>query len=118
MQQTGLPFKTAPDALRAQLVQALARDHKGASRGVSARVLAARLGITERLLRSLVSAAREDGTAICGTPSTGYYVAETAAELEDCCRFLRERALHSLHIESRLRNIPLPDLLGQLHLNT
>jgi hypothetical protein len=103
---------------RALLIQHLAANHLGAGRGVGAAALAQLIGVDERSLRSLVSEAREDGIAIAGTPSTGYYIAETADELESCCRFLRSRAMHSLHIEAQLRRIPLADLLGQLHLPT
>jgi hypothetical protein len=51
-------------------------------------------------------------------PSTGYYVAKSADELEKTCEYLRSRAMHSLRLESRLRKIPLPDLIGQLRLKT
>jgi hypothetical protein len=103
---------------RALLIQRLAASHIGASRGIGARALAGALGVRERVLRLLISDAREDGIAIAGTPDTGYFIAETAAELEDCCAFLRSRAMHSLHIEAQLRRMPLADLLGQLHLPT
>jgi len=86
------------DTLRAQLTQ--------------------RLGVHERTLRDLISSARDDGVAIVGTPETGYYIAVTSDELEECCRFLRARAMHSLQIEARLRKIALPDLLGQLRVRT
>lgn len=72
----------------------------------------------ERRVRRLVSELREEGFAICAHPRTGYFIAATPDELEDCCRFLRSRALHSLTLESKLRNIPLPELLGQLRLPT
>ena len=102
----------------AALVQLLSTRHKGRAHGISAETLAAQLGVSERMLRNLVSAAREDGLAISATPDTGYYVAETAAEVEECCRFLRGRAMKSLRLEAQLKRIPLPDLLGQLHLPT
>ena len=72
----------------------------------------------ERTLREVISAAREEGTAIVGTPETGYYIAVTAEELDECCRFLRSRAMHSLQIEARLRKVALPELLGQLRVGT
>ena len=103
--------------LLAELEAALA-EHIGAAQGISAEALAAHLDIPPRRLRALVSIARELGTAICGHPATGYYIAATAAELEETCRFLRARAMHSLRIEAQLRRIPLPDLLGQLHIPT
>jgi biotin operon repressor len=104
--------------LLADLVRLLSTEHTGSARGVKAEQLALRLGLHERMLRTLISAAREDGIAICGRPDSGYFVAATAAELEDTCRFLRDRAMHSLRIEAQLRRLPLPDLLGQLHLPT
>ena len=106
------------DALRAVMLHLMSRDHSGRDRGVTARVLAARIGITERLLRTLISEARTEGTAIVGTPETGYYIAQTADELDECCRFLRSRAMHSLTIEARLRKVALPELLGQLKVRT
>jgi len=70
----------------------------------------------ERHCRRIISDLREEGIAICGKPSTGYYIAATQAELEECCRFLRSRALTSLRLESRLRKMALPDLIQQLRI--
>lgn len=72
----------------------------------------------ERLVRHFVSELREDGVAICAQPGEGYYIAGTPQELEECCRFLRARAMHTLVLEARLRKIPLPELLGQMRLPT
>ena len=83
-----------------------------------AEALAALLCVTERQLRALISEAREQGVAICATPETGYYIATEPDEIERCCAFLRSRAMHSLRLEAQLRRIPLPDLIGQLHLPT
>lgn len=107
-----------PEQAKALLLQVLARDHTGAARGVGAAALAAKAHTSERYLRTLISAAREEGIAIAGTPTTGYFIAETAEELQQCCAFLRSRAMHSLRIEAQLRRVPLADLLGQLHLPT
>jgi len=90
----------------------------GAHNGVSVDALARQLGSTPRHVRTLVSDLRMEGIAVCGTPKSGYYIAATPEEMEETCQFLRHRAMHSLQLESRLRNIPMPDLLGQLHLNT
>lgn len=68
----------------------------------------------ERRCRRIISELREEGTAICATPRTGYYIARTQDELDTCCNYLRERAMHSLKLESRLRRVALPDLLNQL----
>ena len=71
-----------------------------------------------RQIRTYISDLRDTGMAICGTPKHGYYIAANAEELEETCAFLHNRAIHSLMLESRLRKIPLSDLLGQLHLPT
>jgi biotin operon repressor len=92
--------------------------HIGAARGISVEALAHVLDVNERQVRHLVSESREEGVAICAHPQHGYFIAETAEELEDCCAFLRGRALHSLRLEARLRKISLVDLLGQLRLQT
>lgn len=113
-----LPLRHDAEMLGALLIEQLATRHRGHAHGITAQALAARLGIGERLLRTLITRAREDGIAIVGTPETGYFVAETAAELEQCCAFLRSRALHSLTIEARLRKVALAELLGQLRVPT
>jgi len=70
----------------------------------------------QRKVRKIVSELREAGIAVCAHPKTGYFIAETAGELEACCNFLRSRAMHSLTLESRLRKIALGELLGQLRI--
>lgn len=101
---------------KTQLLNALSR-HQGAANGIRAKALAEALGIPPRHLRRLVSRCRdEDGVAICGHPSTGYYMACTPAELALGCAFLEHRALHSLRLLSRMRNVSLPELVGQLKL--
>lgn len=92
--------------------------HIGKGNGISVKQLEALLGMMPRTIRSHVSALRDEGVAICGTPTHGYYIAATQQELEDTCEFLHSRALHSLGLEAKLRRIPLPDLIGQLHLPT
>lgn len=92
--------------------------HQGQRNGISAAALAAQLDVPERLVRTWVSQLRAQGIAVVAHPTTGYYIAQTAQEIEACCAFLRSRAMHSLYLEARLRNIPLPDLLGQLRLRT
>lgn len=92
--------------------------HIGKDRGITAAAIACALGCNERVVRLLVTELREDGVAVCGHPASGYFVAATPAELEETCAFLRSRAMHSLVLESKLRHVPLPDLLGQLRLKT
>lgn len=99
-------------------VLSVLRAHIGAGRGITAKDLAAAARMTEREVRAQVSALREEGIAVCGHPRTGYFIAETSAELETTVEYLTNRALHSLRLASRLTRIPLPDLIGQLKLKT
>lgn len=92
--------------------------HIGKGNGITVKTLVLAVGISARSIRHAISDLREEGHAICGTPTDGYYIAATPEELEHTCQFLHSRALHSLTLESRLRKIPLVDLLGQMHLPT
>jgi predicted esterase YcpF (UPF0227 family) len=94
----------------------LALAHQGRASGIPCRELAVKVGATPREVRQAVTELREAGIAVCGHPLTGYYLAETAEDLEHTCRFLRARALHSLRLESALRKQPMPDLLGQVRM--
>jgi hypothetical protein len=100
-----------------QLLVLLQR-HEGAGQGIGAQALAELLGCNKRHVRDLVTELRMDSVAVCGHPSTGYFIAVTPEELERTCRFLRDRAMTSLVLESKLRGLPLADLLGQLRLPT
>lgn len=96
------------------LLNALAA-HQGSGAGITACNLARQLDIAPRTLRHLISRARdEEGFAICGTPSTGYYMATTAEELHSSCEFLIHRAMKSLTLASRMRKVSLAVLAGQL----
>lgn len=97
---------------------ALLAAHIGRARGVGAQAIADALGCRKRQVRHLVTALRMDGRAVCGHPSAGYFMAETDEELEQTLRYLRDRAMTSLALESRLRKTSLADLLGQLRLPT
>lgn len=99
-------------------VLSLLQKHVGKENGIRAELISRLLDMHERFVRTKISELREEGIAICGTPKTGYYIAETPEEIEEVCQFLHARAMHSLHLVSRLRKIPLPDLIGQLHLKT
>lgn len=100
----------------AALLNALSR-HLGCKRGIGAAALAQQIGCSPRRLRTLVSELRDDGIAVCGHPSTGYFIATTPAELKQSLAFLEHRALHSLRLLCRMRNVSMPELLGQLKLN-
>lgn len=73
-----------------------------------------------RKLRSLITELRKEGVPICSTPSQtggGYYLASAGSELEAYCSKLRTSALKKLALEAKLRNMTLPELLGQLTLS-
>jgi len=99
-------------------LQAILALHIGRDRGIGSLALSAQLRIPERAVRHLVTELREDGVAICGRPATGYFIASNEAELVETCEFLYSRAMHSLRVISILRQVPLPDLRGQLRLKT
>jgi biotin operon repressor len=97
---------------------AVLQKHVGADNGIGVKELAEQLGCAAREVRDLVTELRMIGIAVCGHPSTGYFIARTHEELERTLQFLRNRAMHSLVLESKLRKVPLPDLIGQLKLPT
>jgi biotin operon repressor len=102
---------------KTELLNALSR-HQGRENGIGAKRLAEQLQISPRELRKLISRVRdEDGHAVCGHPSTGYFMAVTPEELQQSCAFLEHRALHSLRVLSRMKKVSLADLLGQMKLN-
>lgn len=106
-----------PNNHRTLVLNVLSR-HIGSGKGIAMRELEQQLDLSARKIRMHISDLRADGHAICGTPEQGYFIAETAAELENTCEFLRSRAMHSLTLESKLRKIPMADLIGQLHVPT
>ncbi|OYZ03467.1 MAG: hypothetical protein B7Y42_00370 [Polaromonas sp. 28-63-22] len=106
----------------AQVLSAL-EHHQGKARGIHVRDLVMRITGElangegqERAVRKLVTELRLEGHPICAHPASGYFLAETAEELDDTCNFLRSRALSSLKAESRLRRISMAELLGQFSL--
>lgn len=110
--------------LNATLVLAALGRHIGEANGVHARDLARRLvgaeagPAVERRLRQLITELRLEGHHVCGTPESGYYLADTPDELNRTCEFLHDRAMASLKQIARMKRIALPDLRGQLHLPT
>lgn len=92
--------------------------HVGAGHGISAEKLAHDCGITTRTLRRQIEELRADGHRICGHPSRGYYLAETAEELEQTCQFFYSRAMASLTQIAAMKRRSLPDLAGQLGLES
>lgn len=72
--------------------------------------------VNERYVRSIVTELRMQGHHVCAHPGTGYYMAETAEELELTCEWLYDRAMASLRQIAAMKRISMPDLRGQMHL--
>lgn len=70
----------------------------------------------ERQLRACIEALRLDGQHVCGHPASGYYLAETAEELDRTCQYLHDRAIKSIRQIARMRKVAEPDLRGQLRM--
>jgi DNA-binding GntR family transcriptional regulator len=109
--------QTATRNVPTQVVYHHLSRYVGKDNGIHVRQLVIATGLSERDIRSAVSKLREEGVAVVATPESGYYIAETSDELAECCRFLRSRAMHTLHIEARLRQCSMAELLGQLSLD-
>ncbi len=97
-------------------------DRVGAASGISARALVAHLlggqyhAAAERQLRHVIEVLRANGAPICATPAHGYFLAETAEDIDQTCLFLYSRAMTSLKQVAAMKRVALPDLRGQFHL--
>ena len=72
-----------------------------------------------RRLRTIITALRQKGVPIASTASKnsgGYYIVRAGSELDEYCGRIRRAALRKLFMESRLRKISMPELLGQINL--
>ena len=114
MNQLALSFALSTTAI---VTQVLAR-HRGAANGITGKALALECLITGRAARLAVTELRMQGLGVCGRPETGYFLSNSAQELEQTCQFLRSRALKSLVLEARMRKVALADVLGQLRIPT
>ncbi len=99
--------------------------HIGQKKGVRAHTVVAaitgnseRNTAAERQLRHTIVELRKEGFHICGSPATGYFIAETEKELNETCEFLYHRAMTTLEQISKMKQTSLPDLRGQLRLPT
>lgn len=104
--------------------------HIGKENGISAAILADKCfgavehiltspnprSVCRRALRQAIMELRLKGFHVCGTPETGYYIAEDADELNQTTQFLLARAMTSLRQISAMKNVALPDLYGQLNI--
>jgi len=71
-----------------------------------------------RRVRKIIEELRREGQHICGHPSRGYFMAANEEELNETCKFLADRALTSLTQAARMKKLAIPDIHGQLRLNT
>ena len=71
-----------------------------------------------RELRKAVEQLRSEGFHVCAHPRDGYYLAETEEELEETIEYLQKRAMRSLKQIARMRQVSVPDLLGQMRFTT
>jgi len=69
-----------------------------------------------RLVRRAITELRQEGSAICSNVSYGYYLAQTAQDMTKYLEGLRRAALKKLALEARLRQMALPELIGQMAL--
>jgi len=98
------------------------RRHIGRRNGVTATALCREiLGANptsghERHLRELVVELRKAGQHICAHPRDGYFIAETAEELQETCDFLRSRSMAGLEQVAAMQRVSIPDLVGQMRL--
>lgn len=76
----------------------------GADNGQSAETLAFRLDTIPRVVRNLMSELRKESVPVCAHPKTGYFIAQTQAEVDSVAKWLHSRAMHSLVEEKNLRN--------------
>lgn len=99
--------------------------HIGKDNGIHARDLVQRItGQTteaehlERKVREVVTELRMQGEHVCGHPATGYFIAQTAEELQATCNFLYSRSITGLQQVAAMKRVSMPDLRGQFHLPT
>ena len=72
------------------------------------------LGVSERKIRATIKhLTTQHGVAI-GSGPKGYFMAETAEEIEAVCKYYDGYGLSSLFVSSRLRKIEMREYLGQL----
>ena len=70
--------------------------------------------VSERKIRATIKhLTTQHGVAI-GSGPKGYFMAETAEEIEAVCKYYDGYGLSSLYVSSRLKKIEMRDYLGQL----
>lgn len=106
-----------------RVLSALQTGHVGHQRGVTACALAAIVGDCvptpghQRKLRQIIEVLRNHGHQICAHPAHGYFIARDAAELEETCTYLMNRARTSLRQVASMKRVSMQSLQGQLQLD-
>jgi len=75
---------------------------------------------TRTLRRMIEELRKREALPVCSIRAkegNGYYLAGAGKELDDYCKRLRKEALRKLSMEAKLRNMTLPQLIGQINLN-
>jgi hypothetical protein len=115
------PLPTPADKPKLDALDILVLHHLqnrlGKHMGIGVVELSRLTNIPDRKLRDCVTHLRLAGFAVLSTPETGYYIAKTASEVRECCAFLERRAMGTLVLIARLRNLTMPELLGQMQLD-
>ena len=73
-----------------------------------------------RPLRKVITELRREGHPICSESSQsggGYWLASAGSETRDYCRRLEGQALRKLKQSALIKNLSLPQLLGQLQMD-
>jgi len=68
----------------------------------------------ERVIRSILKHLVCFHGERIGSCHRGYYMVETSEELERACKYYHSYAMSLLHVEARLRNTSLAELMGQI----
>lgn len=106
------------DSVDRRVLRALA-GHRGRTMAIALPDLSRAVETSPRMVQHAIHRLRiEHGAPIAsaaGHPH-GYYLAETAEEVEQCYKEHRSKALSTLAAMAALRRIHLADLLGQLQL--
>lgn len=111
-----------PNELTRDTLLAALRQHIGRRHGLTATALCREVlgdqptSGDERHLRELVVELRLEGHHVCAHPREGYFLADSADELEETCNFLRSRSMSGLQQISAMKRVSIPDLVGQLRL--
>lgn len=69
-----------------------------------------------RHIRHHIEALRREGTPVCGTPQTGYFLSYREEDINETCEWLYGRAMTTLTQVSRMKKLRDVDLRTQLGL--